>query len=334
MKKIYKSILVYSGGEAIGDALYKIKFIQNLRNYFPKCEITWLAGQGDTEYSKSLKPIIKNMLDEIIDDKSIGAKPFKELFKKSPLSDKSYDVIIDTQTVVLPTILLKKIKHNLFISSTANWFFSDIKPSNFLIKNSSLNDRLEKIIELLTDKPISNNKFTYNLNIEEKYYKLAEKLLPKGPIYIGFSPGAGDISKMWPLKKFINIAKKQIDYNRIPVFLLGPNEKELINKIKNEIPTAIIPEWTDDVINSGLKGPLLVIAITKQLHVAVANDSGTGHMLAVGGAKLISLFSKHNSVKYAPNAEILTIIDSKKWGGTDPDLIPVEEVEISINKLI
>ena len=334
MKKRYKSILIYSGGEAIGDALYKLKFIQNLRSCFPKSKITWLSGQGKTEYSKSLKPIIKNKLDKIIDNKNIGVKPFKELFKKSPLSGNFYDVIIDTQTVVLPTILVKKIKHNLFLSSTANWFFSDIKPNNFLIKNSSLNDRLEKFIELLTDKPISNNKFVYNLNIEEKYYKLAEKLLPKGPIYIGFSPGAGDISKMWPLKKFINIAKKQVDYNRMPVFLLGPNEKELINEIKNEIPTAIFPEWTDDAINSGLKGPLLVIALSKQLHIAVANDSGTGHMLAVGGVKLISLFSKHNSVKYAPNAEILTIIDSKKWGGTDPDLIPLEEVELSINKLL
>ncbi len=57
-------------------------------------------------------------------------------------------------------------------------------------------------------------------------------------------------------------------------------------------------------------------------------------MFATGGAKLISLFSKHNSIKYAPNAKKLLILDSKTWGGIDPNLIPLEEVEKSINKLL
>ena len=92
--------------------------------------------------------------------------------------------------------------------------------------------------------------------------------------------------------------------------------------------------WTDDAIKSGLKGPILVIALAKKIDVAIANDSGTGHMFAAAETKLISLFSKHNPIKYAPNAKELLIIDSKKWGGVDPNLIPLEEVEKSINKLL
>jgi hypothetical protein len=57
-------------------------------------------------------------------------------------------------------------------------------------------------------------------------------------------------------------------------------------------------------------------------------------MFAAAKTKLISLFSKHNSIKYAPNAKELVIIDSKNWGGVDPNLIPLEEVEKSINKLL
>ena len=151
MKKKYKSILVYSGGEAIGDALYKLKFIQNLRYNFPDSKITWLAGQGITEYSITLKPITDNLLDKIIDNIKIGSNPFLELFKSSPIKTK-YDVIIDTQTVVLPTIILKKIRHKIFLSASANWIFSDIKPGNFSIKNSSLNDRLNIFIKLINYK--------------------------------------------------------------------------------------------------------------------------------------------------------------------------------------
>jgi hypothetical protein len=50
--------------------------------------------------------------------------------------------------------------------------------------------------------------------------------------------------------------------------------------------------------------------------------------------KLISLFSKHNPIKYAPNTKKLSIIDSKNWGGTDPNLIPISAVDKEIDNLI
>ena len=331
MKKKYKSILVYSGGEAIGDALYKLNFIKNLRYNFPDSKITWLAGQGKTEYSYTLKPLVNNLIDEVVDNFKIGVNPFIEFIKPSPIK-KEYDVIIDTQTVVLPTLCLKKIKHKIFLSASAKWIFSDLKPNNFSIKNTSLNDRLNIFIKL-----INNNEVKYSkkdIKIEDKYIKLSNTLLPKGKTYIGISPGAGDKAKIWPLNKFVKLAQGQVNKNRIPVFFLGPDEKNLLEIIKKDVPQAIFPEWTDTAIKSGLKGPILVIALAKKVNVAIANDSGTGHMFAVAGTKLISLFSKHNPIKYAPNTKELIILDSKKWGGVDPNLIPLQEVEKSINKLL
>ena len=331
MKKKYKSILVYSGGEAIGDALYKLNFIKNLRYNFPDSKITWLAGQGKTEYSYNLKPLVNNLIDEVVDNLKIGVNPFIEFIKPSPIK-KDYDVIIDTQTVVLPTLCLKKIKHKIFLSASAKWIFSDLKPNNFSMKNTSLNDRLNIFIKL-----INNNEVKYckkDIKIEDKYIKLSNTLLPKGKTYIGISPGAGDKAKIWPLNKFVKLAQRQVNKNRIPVFFLGPDEKNLLEIIKKDVPQAIFPEWTDTAIKSGLKGPILVIALAKKVNVAIANDSGTGHMFAVAGTKLISLFSKHNPIKYAPNTKELIILDSKKWGGVDPNLIPLQEVEKSINKLL
>jgi ADP-heptose:LPS heptosyltransferase len=331
MKKKYKNILVYSGGEAIGDALYKLNFIQNLRYNFPNSKITWLAGQGKTEYSYTLKPLINKLIDEVIDNIKLGVNPLSELIKSSSIK-KEYDVIIDTQTVLLPTLVLKKIKHKIFISASAKWIFSDLKPNDFSIKESSLNDRLNTFIKLINDNEIKY--FKNDIILKDEYSQLSNKLLPKGKVYIGIAPGAGDKSKIWPLNKFIKLAQKQVEMNRVPIFFIGPDEKHLIKIIKHDVPEAIFPEWTDVAKDSGLKGPILVIALAKQINVAIANDSGTGHMLAIGGTKLISLFSKHNSVKYAPNARELIILDSKTWGGTDPNLIPLKEVEKSINKLL
>ena len=117
---------------------------------------------------------VKKLIDNVIDDVKIGSNPLSELFKASPLIEK-YDVIIDTQTVVIPTLLLKKVKHTVFLSATAKWFFSDFKPDNFSIKSSSLNDRLNQFIILLKN---GNIKYcNEDIILDEKYHNLTNKLL-------------------------------------------------------------------------------------------------------------------------------------------------------------
>ena len=336
MFKHFDKILVYSGGETIGDGLYKINFIQNLRRKFSNSHITWMAGKGPTEYSRSLKPLIISLINSVREDVRIAQNPLKELFTYFPLKDESFDLIIDTQTVVIPTIILKRINHDIFISSTAKWFFSDIKPNKNKINIISLNEKLNFFISLLTDeyplRQTDNNKIQNLYNSE--YNKLAERLLPPGHKYIGIAPGAGDKQKIWPVENFIEIALEQTQKLRKPVFFLGPSEKELVPYLRKKVPGSLFPEWDEIALNSGLKGPILVIALAKKLTLGITNDSGTGHMFAAAGCPLISLFSKHNPLKYAPLAKQLTIIDSKTWGGTDPKLIPIKEVNSAIEQNI
>ena len=46
------------------------------------------------------------------------------------LEYENFDIIIDTQKTVIRTIALRRIKNKKFISSSANWIFSDIRPNN------------------------------------------------------------------------------------------------------------------------------------------------------------------------------------------------------------
>ena len=128
----------------------------------------------------------------------------------------SFDLIIDTQTVLIPTIIVKKIRHKIFLSSTANWFFSDLKPIKNHKITRSLNEKLNFFISLLINeyplKQINNNKI-HNL-YDLKYMNLAKKLLPNGQQYIGIAPGAGDKQKIWPVENFIELATEQTKKNR------------------------------------------------------------------------------------------------------------------------
>jgi ADP-heptose:LPS heptosyltransferase len=73
------------------------------------------------------------------------------------------------------------------------------------------------------------------------------------------------------------------------VFFFGPDEAEDAAKAPRGGSGRAVPGRTAPTASPNVKGPLLVIALAGRLSAAVANDAGPGHMLAAGGAPLLSL---------------------------------------------
>ena len=67
----------------------------------------------------------------------------------------------------------------------------------------------------------------------------AKRLLPKSN-YVGFSI-IREISteKSWSIYKFTSLANKVASKNKIPVFFIEKDKIELMEKIKNQVPSAI-----------------------------------------------------------------------------------------------
>ena len=210
------SIGVYVGLDFVGDGLIKLPFIRSLKQVFPYSRITWIAGTHRSEFKRSLAPLIKGLLDEIIEECNIGfigvseAKISQRLhdlknFIKPPLENKKFDLLIDTQTHVLTTLVVRTIKHDIFLSGCANFLLSDLKPVSSFKRELNLSQRLVQLTEIALGDKI--NVPPPPLPLEKKYRDLAKKALPtKSENYIGFAPGAGDISKCWKLKNFIDVA--------------------------------------------------------------------------------------------------------------------------------
>jgi ADP-heptose:LPS heptosyltransferase len=76
------------------------------------------------------------------------------------------------------------------------------------------------------------------------------------------------------------------------------------------------------------------MALGRRLAVAVANDSGAGHLLAASGVAMISLFGPSAAAKFAPAARRLTLIEAQRFGGSEMSAIPLaavsEAVEVSL----
>lgn len=318
------AVLVYVNGDALGDSLLKLPALMALRSAFPGKHITWFAGRGKSIFSDTFAPLVAGAVDSVQDQVPLGMS-WRELLTP-PLQGCFYDTIIDTQSFIRTTLILKKIPHNTFISPAFSFIFSDRKPVGVRKQKGSVYERILQLVQLACGRTVAP---VFSLNLPGPYRDIASTLLPPGPCYIGLAPGAGQRIKCWPLNRFIEIGKRQAGQGRKPVFLIGPQETEWIPAIRTELPEALFPEQSDVAKQHG--GPLLTIALAERIAAGVANDSGTGHIMAIAGRPLLSLFGPSDARKFAGNYPNKKIISARSFGGVDMDRIPVDAVNEGLN---
>ena len=216
------SVLVYVGFDRIGDGLLKLPFVRGLRLAFPDARITWLAGKEDSVYAGVLADLAKGQIDEVIEHAGIGVKPGELLRRipKSPLDGRRFDLIIDTQRTLWTSLSLWRVAHGTFISPAARFLLSSKKPVTGYRFPKTMQRQLLDLLELACGQDFPSPK-TLNLDLDPALSDAATRLLPDGPVYIGFAPGSGGPPKCWPLESFISIAQLQAAKGRVPVLFVG-----------------------------------------------------------------------------------------------------------------
>ena len=115
------------------------------------------------------------------------------------------------------------------------------------------------------------------------------------------------------------------------MFFLGPQEADERAQAAQAVPEALFPE---DAAPAPLRGPRLVIALAGRLAAAVANDAGPGHMLAAGGAPLLSLQrDRRKAAKFKPAAQRLEMLIAEDYGDSMAAL-PLEAAIRALDKLL
>ena len=327
-----ETVLVYVGVDLVGDGLIKLPFLRALRNAYPEAHITWFAGKGTSVYGHGLAPLVRGFIDEVVEIRI--SRSWTELVARplagSVLDGRRFDLIIDTQRQIRTTLLLRGLPHGAFVSGAGSFFFSDLRPAGRRTKPPSMVRRLLDLVELASGRPADTRG---QLPEDPRHDALAAKLLPAGRSYIGLAPGAGGKHKCWPLARFLELAEVQLASGRTPVIFLGPEETDWARRVAQELPAALLPLQSEMIEDTGAS-PLLTIALAKRLTLAVANDAGVGHMMAVADCPLVSLFGPTPPEKFAPLVSHARVIQAQTYGGEDMGLIPLSAVEDAVDDLI
>ncbi len=322
-----RELLVYAKTDTFGDALIKLPAIGALRRAFPDWRITWLAGRGRSLYAGGLSYAVQGLLDTVIDNAGIGDR-WSQLLRR-PLDGRYFDIIIDSQRYLTSTLILKRIRHGLFVSAAAGFRLSDRRPPAGSPRPRRMLDQLMELVSLAAGRTVEP---VDGVRIPPELSARAERLLPDGPTYVGLAPGAGNPVKCWPLERFISLARAQVQAARVPVFFLGPAELEWAERIRTAVPEARVPATEEpDVLDAG---PLLTVALAERVAASVSNDCGTGHMLAAGGRPLVSLFGPTTPEKFAPRARRLALVCATDYGDRRMEAIPEQAVRDALEGLL
>jgi ADP-heptose:LPS heptosyltransferase len=273
---------------------------------------------------------VKPFLDEI-DEKPAW---LKSLDNPSPVGEAPYfDVLIDTRNRWKEALLARKsVPCGLFIAPAAHYLFSDKRPKLFSKRPPHIIDRMRQQLALAIGRelpPISGQ-----LVVPEEFLAPARQILPRGLTYVGFAPGAGNMEKAWPLDRFIDVASIMASKNRVPVFLLGPQEIDWKSRIEAAVPSAKFPLQDYEAWDCSKIRLEQTLAIGKLLNVAIANDSGTSHMLAAVDCPLVSLFGTTSAEKLAPKVSKGRVVKAQAFGGSKMELIPVSAAVDAIEALL
>ena len=311
-----KKLLIYNSGGGIGDSIQLYPLILSLKNLFEKSEIYYL-GAHENHYLGKLKEYNINVNTLDLRLKYFGFRwwhllKVKKNFLKLKLN--KFDLIVDCQTKLRNTIILKQIPSKRFYSPTFNNIFC-----------SGLEQPAKEFYSNL-------KKIDYDIKkISKRYFDESARLLP-GKNYIGFSLTQGNVyrKKEWPLDKIIKLSEELVKNNKIPVFLIEKRNQELKNKIKDFLPSALFPEH-----ETSLNSPALVTCLGTRMDFAITIDNGIMHMLSLSKVPMISLFGPTDSLKFAPKYKNSIVLDSKKiYKSKNVSDITVEDVLMAAKQFL
>lgn len=317
------AVLVHVSGDRVGDALLKLPALIAFRKACPQTRLVWVTARRGSIFAGPFAPLVAGVIDEIHPVTGLGTRWLEVLF---PRLRARFDCVVATEQKLRNALALKRVPHRVFISPAADFRLSDRKPQAGEY-GTSVYAQFTCLLSLAAGHSLAP---VPDIALPPALDAQAASLLPQGPSYVGLVPGAGGVSKRWPLERYIELAQWCVSRGLTPAFFLGPDELPWLPRLRDAVPGAVFPEYSP--AGEALGGPLLTIALARRLTLGVANDAGGGHLLAAGGRPLISLFGHTDPEKFRPPYGPRIALRARDYGGTEMSRIPLAAVCAAIER--
>lgn len=292
----------------IGDVLFSLPLIKNLKEYFPSSEIFYLCNRRTQPVLKDYPLINKTFVYERDEFEAVKKASKISWIKKilnftSEIRKENIDIAIDLS-------LNSQFGFFSWVAGIKNRVGYNYKNrGRFLTKKVNLSEYKEKhiieyyleLLKLVGAKPKYRKA---ELTLNENQRNRAEIFLRKQGIDSkelvitiapcgGASWGRDSYRKHWSKSKFAELADRLVDKYQARIILAGAgNEKVAIEEVERLMKKGCI---------KAIDLPLMdFLALLKRSTMLIANDGGPVHMGVSVGVKTVSIFGPVSEVVYGP----------------------------------
>jgi ADP-heptose:LPS heptosyltransferase len=125
---------------------------------------------------------------------------------------------------------------------------------------------------------------------------LKKEKAQSGELLVGIFPGAGHVSRRWPLEQYAQLADHLVRNDRVRIVVFaGPEEREMVAQMRTLFPPKTI-------FLDRLTIPQLVSAQAR-LTVLISNDTGPAHLAAAVGAPVIVILDCPTPHSFVPRGD-------------------------------
>ena len=312
--------------DGIGDAIMRLPFLYALRRAYPKHELWWIVS-NDSAMRGAVRRFTGSMIDRVIEHADLEKPAWKVVsrLRRLPKFDIAFDGRFRVATVLTARTFLR---YRRFFCCLPGFMLSDRRPPGRRCRPLAMPERMLSMLDAAIGGRSDYYGWRSILSPSAEALAAADEILvaAKGRTTIGIAPGSSKPYKNWPIDSYAALARRLTADGLAPVFIGGPSERRLFEALP-QISGAIYyaPDLRPDI--DGLE---LTIALARKLNVAVANDSGIGHLFAATETPLISLFGPTKHVKYGPWTDKVTFLLAQDFGSNAMNAIPVAAVHKAV----
>lgn len=285
----------------MGDILQSTPLLMGLKESYPNCHITYIANEPYADVCHGI-PFIDDLITFSMEGYQArllsGAVSLIEEYRFlegfiSRINERNYDVLINLTPsricAILSSLIDAKEVIGLTVDSEGHRVIKDkwMRYLSTSVFNRGVNPFNLVDMYLRMGMVSCRNKSLYLVLPKEVVQKTGDLLagegISKNDVLVAFQPGASKEHKMWGTGQFAELARRLIEGCGVKVVVLGSKgEKKLGEEIKRV--------GGDGVINlTGRTSIMELAAILKRCSILVTNDSGTMHIGAAVGTRVVEL---------------------------------------------
>lgn len=296
-----RKILVIDFGQ-LGDVVLSLPALRAIRHRFPNARIMVATGKPANEVVA-----LSGYANDIFEVDRVALRDGNTLvsiwriFKfVRQVREAKFDFVIDLHSLSETNLLgyLSGAPHRLYSRRPGRSldYLANFKPRPPLEETSR--HAVDRYLDVIKPLGIQDAARIPVLQTSSEADFAVDSLLKKekaqsGELLVGLVPGAGNISRRWPMENYAGLADHLIRNDRVRVVVFaGPEEREMMTQMR-----ALFPPGT--IFFDRLTIPQLISAQAR-LTFLVSNDTGPAHLAAAVGVPVIVVMDRTTPHSFIP----------------------------------